>query len=185
MKRVGSVRIVLAILAGAALVAAITVGGAGATAVKKISGSTIRNHSIALVKLTIAAQNALRTGKAGPQGPAGPAGAAGPAGPAGPRGPAGPQGRAGVSTYAHIAADGTVLNDSRNVRQANVQKIGAGAYCLKGLSSSIQSAVASPVAGSAAVSALVRPTTAGCDFTIFTVKGGGGVVNNAFFVQLA
>jgi hypothetical protein len=182
MKRFGSVRTVLAILAGAALVAAISVSGAGAAAVKKISGTAIKNHSIALVKLTIGAQNALRTGVPGPAGPAGPAG---PQGPAGPRGPAGPQGRAGVSTYAHIAADGTVLGDSRNVKQANVQKIGAGAYCLKGLANSVQSAVASPVAGSAAVSALVRPTTAGCDFTIFTVKGGGGAVNNAFFVQLA
>ncbi len=77
-----------------------------------------------------------------------------------------------------------MLKDSRNIRQANVQKIGAGAYCLKGLAS-VQSAVASPVAGSAAVSALVRPATAACDFTIFTVKAGGGSVNNAFFVQLA
>lgn len=182
MKRFGSVRTVLAILAGVALAAAISVGGAGASAAKKISGTTIKNHSIALVKLTFGAQNALRTGKPGPAGPAGPAG---PQGPAGPRGPAGPQGRGGVSTYAHIAADGTVLSDSRNVKQANVQKIGAGAYCLKGLPTSLQSAVASPVAGSAAVSALVRPTTASCDFTIFTVKGGGGAVNNAFFVQLA
>ncbi len=61
-------RTVLAILAGAALVAAIGVGGAGATAAKKISGTTIKNHSIALVKLTVGAQKALRTGEPGPDG---------------------------------------------------------------------------------------------------------------------
>ena len=86
MNRISPFRTVLAILGGAAVIAAVSVGGA--TAAKAISGKAIKNHSIALVKLTYAAQSALRTGKPGPQGPSGPAG---PAGPQGAQGPAGPQ----------------------------------------------------------------------------------------------
>jgi Collagen triple helix repeat (20 copies) len=181
MKRFGSM--LAAVLAAAALVAALTVGGA--TAARLISGTSIKNHSIALVKLTFAAQKTLRAGKRGPAGAQGPAGPAGPQGPAGPAGPQGPAGKAGVATYAHVAADGTVLGDSRNVKQSNVSKVGAGAYCLKNLPASLRSAVASTVPGGAAVSAQVRAATAGCDFTVFTVKSGGAGANNAFFVQLA
>jgi hypothetical protein len=39
--------------------------------------------------------------------------------------------------------------------------------------------------GGSAVSTLVRPATATCDFVIYTVKAGGTPINNAFFVQLA
>ena len=92
MKRISPFRTVLAVLGGAAVIAAVSVGGA--TAAKAISGKAIKNHSIALVKLTYAAQSALRTGKAGPQGPAGPAGPAGPQGTQGPAGPQGPRGSA-------------------------------------------------------------------------------------------
>ena len=186
MNRISPFRTVLAVLGGAAVIAAVSVGGARAA--KAISGKAIKNHSIALVKLTYAAQSALRTGKAGPQGPAGPAGPAGPQGtqrPAGPQGPAGPRGTGSVAAYAHVAADGTLLGDSRNLKQSNVKKAGNGAYCLHGLSSSLHSAVASVAFGGSAVSATVRPATSTCDFVIYTVKAGGAPTNNAFFVQIA
>ena len=66
MNRISPFRTVLAVLGGAAVIAAVSVGGA--TAAKAISGKAIKNHSIALVKLTYAARSALRTGKAGPAG---------------------------------------------------------------------------------------------------------------------
>jgi hypothetical protein len=172
------IRVIAALLVGAALIAGLSVGGA--TAARLISGKAIKNHSIGLVKLTLAAQRSLRAGKIGPAGPAGPAG---PQGAAGPRGPQGPAGRV-AAAYGHIAADGSVLNDSRNIRQANVKKSGDGVYCLQGLSE-FHSAVASAAFGGSAVSALVRPATVNCSFVIYTVKGGGGNVSNAFFVQLA
>ena len=177
MKSIRSFRIIAALLAAAALIAALTVGGA--TAAGTINGRSIKNHSIPVVKLTLAAQKSLRTGVAGPAGPQGPAG------PKGAQGPQGPAGHSAVLSYAHIAADGAVLSDSKNIKQGNVKKTGVGTYCLLKLSSSIRSAVASPAFGGAAVGALVRPATVNCDFVIYTVKGGGGTVNNAFFVQLA
>jgi Collagen triple helix repeat (20 copies) len=185
MKRIRSFRTVAAILAGAALIAALSVGGA--TAAKIISGRAIKNHSIPLAKLTFAAQKSLRTGLPGPQGPQGPAGPAGAQGPAGQRGPQGQQGPAGnaaLLSYAHIAADGDVMSDSKNLRQSQVKKIGVGAYCLLNLSSSIRNAVASPAFGSKAVSALIRSSTSNCDFIVYTVRGGGASTNSAFYVQL-
>jgi hypothetical protein len=171
-------RAIAALLIGAALVAALSVGGA--TAARLISGKAIKNHSIGVVKLTFAAQKSLRAGKVGPAGPAGPAGQAGPAGPQGPQGPAGRV----VAAYAHVSADGHVLSDSRNIRQANLKKTGDGVYCLQNVSE-YHSAVASVAFGGPAVSALVRPSTVNCSFVIYTVKGGGGNISNAFFVQLA
>jgi hypothetical protein len=185
MKRIHPAHAVLAALVGAAVVAFFSVGGA--TAAGLISGASIKNHSIGAVKLTFAAQRFLRSGKRGPEGPQGPAGAAGPQGPAGPRGatgPAGPAGHSPTPVYAHVASDGTVLADSKNFKQANLNKNGAGSYCVKNLSSSIKNAVASPAAGSNAVSALIRPATAGCDFTVFTVKGNAVKVDSGFFIQL-
>jgi hypothetical protein len=181
MKGIRSARTIAAVLLGAALIAALSVGGA--TAAGLISGKAIKNHSIGVVKLTYAAQKSLRAGKIGPAGPAGPAGAAGQQGAQGPRGPQGPAGRV-ISAYAHVSADGHVLSDSRNIRQANVKKVGDGAYCLQNLSE-YHSAVASVAFGGSAVSALVRPSTVNCSFVIYTVKGGGGNISNAFFVQLA
>jgi hypothetical protein len=185
MKRLTSFRAIAAVLAGAALIAALSVGGA--TAAKIISGRAIKNHSIPLVKLTFAAQKSLRTGlpgPQGPQGPAGPAGAQGPAGPKGPQGPTGPAGNSALLSYAHIAADGSVMSDSKNLRQSQVKKVGVGAYCLMHLSSSIRNAVASPAFGTKAVGALIRSSTPNCDFIVYTVRGGGGVANSAFYVQL-
>ncbi len=57
--------------------------GGGAWASGLISGSQIKNHSIAEKKLTTKAIRALR-GHRGPTGPAGPAGSLGPQGPIGP-----------------------------------------------------------------------------------------------------
>jgi hypothetical protein len=84
------------VLAALALFVALG-GGAAAYASGLISGSQIKNHSIAEKKLTNAAIAALR-GQRGPRGfagPTGPTGAAGPAGPAGSVGPAGPAGADG------------------------------------------------------------------------------------------
>jgi hypothetical protein len=64
-------------------------GGGAALAGGLISGSQIKNHSIAAKKLTRAAVNALR-GQRGPAGQTGPTGQAGPAGARGPAGPPGP-----------------------------------------------------------------------------------------------
>jgi hypothetical protein len=63
-------------------------GGAAAYASGLISGSQIRNHSIAETKLTKKAIKALH-GKRGPHGPRGPQGATGPQGAVGPQGPSG------------------------------------------------------------------------------------------------
>jgi hypothetical protein len=63
-------------------------GGAAAYASGLISGSRIKNHSIAAKKLTKSAVKSLR-GRRGPAGPQGVPGSQGPAGPAGPQGPGG------------------------------------------------------------------------------------------------
>jgi hypothetical protein len=96
--------------------------GSGAWASGLISGSHIRNHSIAAKKLT---KRAIRTlhGKRGPRGPVGPAGAAGPQGPAG-----------SAIAYAHINSDGTLdVAGSSGVTAANYVHNGAGEYCFSGL----------------------------------------------------
>jgi hypothetical protein len=61
-------------------------GGMAIAASGLISGTKIKNHTIAENKLTPSAVSALtgQTGPAGPAGPAGPKGASGPAGPPGP-----------------------------------------------------------------------------------------------------
>jgi len=74
-------------------------GGAAAYAGGLISGSQIKNHSIAEKKLTRSAINELR-GKRGPRGLPGAVGATGATGATGPAGPAGPQGPGGrIVTY--------------------------------------------------------------------------------------
>jgi len=75
------------IIAAVALFVALG-GSAAAYTSGLISGSQIKNHSIAEKKLTKKAIKALR-GKRGPQGQTGPQGAAGRQGPTGPQGPNG------------------------------------------------------------------------------------------------
>jgi hypothetical protein len=75
------------IIAAVALFAAL--GGGAAWASGLISGSQIKNHSIAEKKLTKKAVKALH-GQRGARGPAGAAGATGATGAAGPQGPPGP-----------------------------------------------------------------------------------------------
>jgi hypothetical protein len=72
-------------------------GGAAAYASGMISGSQIKNHSIATKKLTAGAIKSLR-GMRGPAGPAGPTGATGAAGPQGLQGIQGIQGPVGPSS---------------------------------------------------------------------------------------
>jgi hypothetical protein len=74
-----------------------------------------------------------------PAGPQGAAGAQGAPGPAGPEGSAGPKGEPGSALgFAHVTFDGKSFKvdagRSRGVAQANVQRIGAGKYCFRGLS---------------------------------------------------
>jgi hypothetical protein len=79
-----------------ALALTVSLTGAGAYAATQISGSTIKNGTIAASKLTPRAISQLRGAKGltGPPGATGPTGAEGDAGAAGTRGPAGPTGPA-------------------------------------------------------------------------------------------
>lgn len=72
----------------------VALGGGAALAAKQISGSSIKNHSISLNKLSKSAVRALQ-GKQGPMGPKGPAGDTGAKGNQGPKGPPGPTGNKG------------------------------------------------------------------------------------------
>jgi hypothetical protein len=102
----------------AALALFVALGG-GAYASGLISGSHIRNHSIAAKKLTKGAVRTLH----GRRGSRGPAGAPGPAGPAGT-----------AIAYAHINSDGTFdAAGSSGVTAANYVHNGAGEYCFSGL----------------------------------------------------
>jgi hypothetical protein len=98
-------------------------GGAWAAANSLISGSQIKNHSIAAKKLT---RHAIRTlhGRRGARGPAGPQGATGPQGPAG-----------NARAFAHIKPNGTFdAAHSLGLTAANYNHNGAGKYCFFGLS---------------------------------------------------
>lgn len=79
-------------------------GGAAAYASGLITGSQIKNHSIAAKKLTAAAVKSLR-GRRGPTGPTGPTGPQGPTGQTGQTGPTGPQGLPGPG-YTFTTATG-------------------------------------------------------------------------------
>jgi len=93
--------------------------GSGAWASGLISGSHIKNHSIAKKKLTKGAVRSLHGAR----------GARGPAGVAGPQGPAG-----SAMAYAHINSDGTFdAAGSSGVTAANFVHNGAGQYCFSGL----------------------------------------------------
>jgi hypothetical protein len=168
-------------IAAAAIALAVSVGGA--TAASLIGGKQIRNHSIGLIDNSRTAQKALhgQRGARGLVGPAGPTGPQGPAGPAGVPGPAQPS----TVAYARVTRSGTVMADfSRNIRQVNVVRTGAGQYCFRGLSISIKTAVASPASGGA-IGATVNPPTANCSFVVSTFAPGGKRVDNAFYVQFA
>src|SRR3954468_7658779 len=102
----------------AALALFVALGG-GAYASGLISGSHIKNYSIAAKKLT---KRAVRTlhGRRGLRGPVGEAGPAGPAGSA--------------VAYAHINADGTFdAAGSSGLTAANFTHAGPGQYCFSGL----------------------------------------------------
>src|SRR5436190_10820141 len=87
MKGVFDFRTIASGFLAAAVVFALSVGGA--TAAGLIGGKQIRNHSIGLIDIKRTAQKALH-GQRGLTGAAGPAGPQGPPGPAGLPGPAQP-----------------------------------------------------------------------------------------------
>jgi hypothetical protein len=121
------------IVAALALFVALA-GGASATVL--MSGSHLKNHSVAEKKLTKAAIKALR----GQRGPAGPQGAAGPQGPAGT-----------ALAYAHITSTGTLdTNNSSGVTASNYTHNGPGEYCFQGLSFTPHNVVATIDAAGAA-----------------------------------
>jgi hypothetical protein len=113
-------------------------GGAGAYASGLISGSQIKDHSIAEKKLTKAAISALhgdrrKGGRPGPAGPAGPTGPAGPAGPAGATGPQGPAGPAGTSSaISDYENSSSLLNLFEAGGRVATLTLPAGSYVLIG-----------------------------------------------------
>jgi hypothetical protein len=178
MKGVFDFRTFVSGFVAAAVVCALTVGGA--TAAGLITGKQIRNHTIGVVDLKRTAQKALR-GQRGVQGPAGPAGPQGPPGPAGLPGPAQPS----TAAYARVTRSGTLMADfSRNIKQVNIVRTATGQYCFRGLPLSIKTAVASPSNGSA-IGAVVGPPTTNCSFVVSTFASNGKRVDNAFYVQFA
>lgn len=140
------------IVAALALFVALT-GGAYASGL--MSGSHLRNHSVAEKKLTRSAIRALR----GHRGPAGPQGDTGPAGPAGT-----------AAGYVHITPAGVVdTAGSLNVTAADFAHNGPGKYCFKGLGFTVHNVVATvdaagtnPIPGSSAHVAIGTDTAAYC-----------------------
>lgn len=131
-------------------------GGAVAGAV--ISGSQLRNHSVAEKKLTKRAIKALR-GHRGARGPAGPQGATGSQGPAGT-----------ALAYVHITPAGTFdAAGSSGVAATNFTHNGAGKYCFHDLTftphnvvATIDAAGAAPIPGSSAHVAVGADTASFC-----------------------
>ena len=184
MKGVFDFRTIVSGFVAAALVFALSIGGA--TAASLINGNSIRNHTIGVIKLKKNAVQALR-GQRGARGAIGPAGAAGPTGPQGPPGPAGLPGPAQPSTaaYARVTRSGELMADfSHNVKQVNVVRTAVGQYCFRGLSISIKTAVASP-SGGKAIGAAVGPATVNCSFVVSTYASNGARVDSPFYVQFA
>ena len=178
MKDVFNFRTIVSGFVAAAVVFALSVGGA--TAAGLITGKQIRNHTIGLVDLKRTAREALR-GQRGLQGPAGPAGPQGPPGPAGVPGPAQPS----TVAYARVTRSGALMADfSRNIKQVNLVRTATGQYCFRGLPLSIKTGVASPSNGSA-IGAVVGPPTTNCSFVVSTFASNGKRVDNAFYVQFA
>lgn len=100
-------------------------GGGAAWASGLISGSQIKNHSIAEKKLTKKAIKALR----GQRGPRGPAGTTGPAGPTGPRGATGLQGATGPQGPGASSFATTVPPDSLYHTVRTVDGLDIEGYC--------------------------------------------------------
>jgi hypothetical protein len=178
MKGVFEFRTVVSGLLAAAVVFALSVGGA--TAAGLIGGKQIRNHSIGVIDLKRTAVQALhQRGPRGLQGPAGPAGPQGPPGPAGLPG----QSQPAVTAYARVTKNGTVMAEfSRNIKQANVVRTGLGQYCFRGLPVSLKTGVASP---SNVLGATVSPPTTNCSFVVTTYAAAGKRADSAFYVQFA
>ncbi len=130
------------------------------------------------------------TGAMGPAGPPGRTGLAGPPGkqgvpgPPGAAGPRGASGRPAVAVYAHVAKDGQVLADSKNLGQSNLSKLATGTYCMHRIVPSLDNAVVSVAWGTGATSAVVRGATSSCRFTIYTLNKKGARVDSPFFVQV-
>ena len=105
-------------------------GGATAYASGLISGSQIKNHSIAAKKLTKSAIKSL-SGKRGPAGPTGATGATGPQGAQGTQGPKGDTGAQGVQGIQGIqgiqgdpGAPGTIsVYDASGTSQTNAHTV--------------------------------------------------------------
>ena len=113
--------------------------GSGAWASGLISGSHLKNHSIAAKKLTRGAIKSLH----GRRGPRGPAGARGPAGPAG-----------SAKAFAHINSDGTLdAAGSSGVTAGNFVHNGAGEYCFSGMTFTPKNVVSTIDAASGGASA--------------------------------
>jgi hypothetical protein len=181
MKRAFDFRTMVSGFLAAAVVFALSVGGA--TAAGLINGAKIRNHTIGVLKLKKTAVKSLR-GQRGLRGLPGPAGPAGPQGPAGPAGLPG-QSQPSTSAYARVTKSGTVMGAySRNIAQTNVTRTASGQYCFRGLPLSIKTAVASP-SGGGAIGAVVGPATVNCSFVVSTYGPGGKRFDNAFYVQFA
>lgn len=181
MKRALDLRSLASGAIAAAIVFALSVGGA--TAASLITGKQIRNHTVGVIDLKKTAVQSLRgqRGLRGAMGPAGPAGPQGPPGPAGLPGPAQPS----TAAYARVSRSGTLMADfSRNVKQVNVVRTAVGQYCFRGLSISIKTAVASPSSGKA-IGAVVSPATVNCSFVVSTYGSNGARIDNAFYVQFA
>jgi len=122
-----------------------------------------------------------RTGPTGLTGLTGPAGAPGPAGAAGPVGPAGT-----ALAFAHFAATG-VIDRARTVVQANVTHPKAGTYCLAGLATAPNNAIATidaaTLAGSATIATAIAPAPGDCPAaTQVLVKTDGA--DRSFFLLL-
>jgi len=181
MKRFFDLRTIASGALAAAIVFAITVGGA--TAAGLITGKQIRNHTIGLIDLKRTAQKALH-GQRGLRGLPGPAGPAGPQGPPGPSGLPGPP-QPSTSASARVTKSGAVMGEfSRNIKQANVVRTARGQYCFRGLPVSIKTGVASP-SSSAAIGAVVGPATVNCSFVVSTFNASGARVDSGFYVQFA
>lgn len=132
----------------AALALFVALGGAAGAGVL-MSGSSIRNHSIAEKKLTRRAIKSLH-GRRGPAGHQGATGATGPAGPAG-----------SALAYVHINANGTFdATHSKGVTAASFKHNGAGEYCFSGLSFTPHNAVATidAASGGTSMSAVAHST---------------------------
>jgi hypothetical protein len=103
----------------AALALFVALGGGAAWASGLISGSSIKNHSIAEKKLTNKAIKALH-GQRGPRGPRGATGATGAAGAAGAQGPPGPAGPSNTVRWNDSAAVRDVVGTSSGPDLSNL-----------------------------------------------------------------